>query len=167
MKHILINIAAALFLLCPSLHATESCEGDSPVVVILDSNKETKTLDGAKLKIARPFLKRTPMGVILDEINMLAICPLELDPQKDDFKFTKEAEKVLKEYNMVREIDDEMSTMAIYIDTPHNDSFSEIILYNTRPEASLMLFVGDFTVESLIKVGEASEQMRKHLKKNK
>ena len=92
MKHILINIAAALFLLCPSLHATEFCEGDSPVVVILDSNKETKTLDGAKLKIARPVLKRTPMGVILDEITMLAICPLELNPQGGDFKFTRQAE---------------------------------------------------------------------------
>ena len=30
-----------------------------------------------------------------------------------------------------------------------------------------MLFVGDFTVESLRKVGEVSEQQRKHLKKNK
>ena len=107
------------------------------------------------------------MGVILDEINMLAICPLELDPQKDDFKFTKEAEKVLKAYNLVREIDDEKSTMTIYIDTPQDNRFSEIVLYNTKPEASIMLFVGDFTVESLIKVGEASEQQRKYLKKNK
>ena len=167
MKRILLHIAAALLLLCPPLHASETCEGDSPVAVMLDSNKETKTLDGTKLKIARPFLKRTPMGVILDEINMLAICPLELDPEKDDFKFTKEAEKALKAYNLVREIDDEKSTMTIYIDTPQDNRFSEIVLYNTKPEASIMLFVGDFTVESLIKVGEASEQQRKYLKKNK
>jgi hypothetical protein len=57
--------------------------------------------------------------------------------------------------------------MDIYIDTPKGDKFSEIVLYNTRPEASIILFVGDFTVESLIKVGEASEEERKHLKKNK
>lgn len=167
MKHIFINIAAGLLLLSTSLQATVLHEGDSPVAVMLDSNKETKTLDGAKLKIARPFLKRTPMGVILDEINMLAICPLELDPQEDSFHFTVEAQKVLKGYNLVREIDDEKSTMTIYIDTPQNDRFSEIVLYNTKPEASIMLFVGDFTVESLIKVGEVSEQQRKNLKKNK
>jgi hypothetical protein len=57
--------------------------------------------------------------------------------------------------------------MTIYIDTPQDNTPHEIILYNTKPEASIMLFKGDFTVESLIKVGEASEQERKHLKKNK
>lgn len=167
MKHIFIYIAACLLPICTSLSATPLHEGDSPVAVILDSNKETKILDGTKLKIAKPFLKRTPMGVIIDEINMLAICPLELDPQEDSFNFTIEAQKILKGYNLVKEIDDEKSTMTIYIDTPQNDRFSEIVLYNTKPEASIMLFVGDFTVESLIKVGEVSEQQRKNLKKNK
>jgi hypothetical protein len=85
---------------------------------------------------------------------------------KDQISAVK-AVQTLKGYTMVREIDDEKSTMTIYIDTPQDNRFSEIILYNTKPEASIMLFKGDFTVESLIKVGEASEQERKHLKKNK
>ena len=163
MKHSYIfNIAVALFMLCPSLHAFE----DSPIVEILDNHKEAKKLDGTKLKVARPFLKRTPMGVIVDEINMMVICPLDLNDIEGRI-FSGKALNVLKTYNLVKQIDDEKSTMDIYIDTPQNDRFSEIILYNTRPEASIMLFVGDFTVESLIKVGEASEQERKHLKKNR
>ena len=158
-------LAVALFMLCPTLNAWNGTEGDSPAIQMLDSKKEAKILDGTKLKIARPFLKRTPMGVIIDEIEMMIICPLENDTQ-NGARLVKEAQAVLKRYNLVREIDDERSKMDIYIDTPEDDKFSEIILYHTRPEPYIMLFVGNFTVESLIKVGEMSEQQRKHLKKN-
>ena len=168
MKHSYIfNIAAAVLMLCTPLYASAGQEEESRVLEVLDSYKEAKKLDGAKLKIARPFLKRTPMGVIVDEINMLVICPMDTTGVKKDQISEDKALKTLKEYNLVREIDDEMSTMTIYIDTPQDNRFSEIVLYNTRPETSVMLFMGDFTVESLIKVGEASEQERKHLKKNK
>ena len=168
MKHSYIfNIAVAVFMLCMPLYANAGQEEESRVLEVLDSYKEAKKLDGAKLKIARPFLKRTPMGVIVDEINMLVICPMDTTGVKKDHISADKALKTLKEYKLVREIDDEMSTMTIYIDTPQDNRFSEIVLYNTRPEASVMLFMGDFTVESLIKVGEASEQERKHLKKNK
>ena len=168
MKHSYIfNIAVAVFMLCMPLYASAGEEEESRVLEVLDSYKEAKKLDGAKLKIARPFLKRTPMGVIVDEINMLVICPMDTTGVKKDQISADKALKTLKEYNLVREIDDEMSTMTIYIDTPQDNRFSEIVLFNTRPETSVMLFMGDFTVESLIKVGEASEQERKHLKKNK
>ena len=165
-RHIL-HFAAALLMLCSPLHAIGAQEGDRGIVEVLDSNNDAKKLDGTKLKVARPFLKRTPMGVIADEINMMIICPFDLEDENNGRKFSKEALTVLKKYNLVQQIDDEKSTMDIYIDTPVGDRFSEIILYNTRPETSILLFVGDFTVESLIKVGEASEQERRHLKKNK
>ena len=165
-RHIL-HFAAALLMFCSPLHAIGAQEGDRGIVEVLDSNKDAKKLDGTKLKVARPFLKRTPMGVIADEINMMIICPFDLEDENNGRKFSKEALTVLKKYNLVHQIDDEKSTMDIYIDTPVGDRFSEIILYNTRPETSILLFVGDFTVESLIKVGEASEQERRHLKKNK
>ena len=166
MKNLQIFVlAVALFMLCPTLNAWNGTEGYSPAIKMLDSQKEAKILDGTKLKIARPFLKRTPMGVIIDEIEMMIICPLENDTPSGA-RLVKEAQGVLKRYNLVREIDDERSKMDIYIDTPEDDKFSEIILYHTHPEPSIMLFVGNFTVESLIKVGEMSEQQRKHLKKN-
>ena len=166
MKHVFLHIILATFMLCPNIQAHSWQEGESPVYKILDSQKESKKIDGAMLKFARPFLKRTPMGVIIDEIHMMIICPMELDPQEEKFKFTVATNEVLGRYNMVEKIDDEKSTMTIYIDTPQDNKFSEIILYNTKPEGCIMLFVGDFTVESLIKVGEVSEQQRKNLKKN-
>ena len=165
-KSYIYSFAVALLMLCIPLCASTTQKGGSPVAEMLNSHKDAKKLDGTKLKIAKPFIKRTPMGIIMDEIHMMIICPMDLE-SNDARSLPKEAQKVLQKYNLVQQIDDEKSTMDIYIDTPKGDRFSEIILYNTKPEPSIMLFVGDFTVESLIKVGEASEEERKHLKKNK
>ena len=162
----ILNIAVALLMLCLPLYASATQVSNSPALKMLSSQKEAKILDGTKFKIAKPFLKRTPMGIIADEIHMMVICPMDLE-SSDAHSLAKEAQSVLKKYNLVQKIDDEKSTMDIYIDTPKGDRFSEIILYNIKPEASIMLFMGDFTVESLIKVGEASEQERMHLKKNR
>lgn len=157
-------LAAVAFMICSTVHAVEGHDEDSQAMQLLTSQKEAKVLSGAKMKIARPFLKRTPMGVIIDEIEMMVICPLDLESE-NDLKLIRKAKSVLTGYNMVRQIDDERSKMDIFIDSPQNDKFSEIILYHSRPEPSIMLFVGDFNVESLIKVGKASEQERKNLKK--
>ena len=162
MRNFIVYIlTAAALMLSLDLHAVSP---DSPVVQMLDSQKESKKLDGTKLKIAKPFIKRTPMGVIIDEIDMMIICPI--DEKKETDAVLTQAKQVLKNYILVKEIDDELSKMAIYIDNPQGDNFSEIIICNSRPENSIMLFSGKFTVESLMKVGEVSEQQRKHLKKN-
>ena len=150
--------------LCVSIGIAWAGSGEvSPVECMLNSRNESKRLEGAKFRIAKPFLKRTPMGVIADEIDMMIICPTE-DDTPDMAQKTAEA---LKGYVLVKEIDDEKSEMAIYVDKPQGERFREIVIVNARPEHSVLLFSGDFTVQSLIKVGEISEQERKHLKKNK
>ena len=116
------------------------------------------------MKIARPFIKRTPMGVVLDEIESMVICPIETESE-NDMKFIRKAKSVLTGYKLVEQINDERSQLDIYIDSPQNERFSEIIIYRSRPEPSIMLFIGNFDVESLVKVGKASEQERKDLKK--
>ena len=68
---------------------------------------------------------------------------------------------------LAHEIDDELSHMLIYVDDVKDNRFSEIILYITSPDKSILLFKGDFTVESLKKVGELSEQDRKRRIKEK
>lgn len=164
-KTLAYTLTAVALMLCSCLYASNELEGSSPAVQMLEAQKESKVLDGTKLKIAKPFIKKTPMGVILDEIDMMIICPLDKNNgQSQDF-LSDEAKAMLKKYILVREINDEKSQMSIYIDNPTGDDFSEIVIYNARPDASLMLFSGRFTVESLIKVGEVSEQQRKNLKK--
>lgn len=160
-KLITYILTAAALMLSLSLYASSRNDGSSPAVQMLEAQKAAKILDGSKLKIARPFIKRTPMGVIFDDIDMMILCPL--DKTRD--LLSDEARTMLESYILVKEIDDEKSKMSIYIDNPTGENFSEIVIYNAWPEASLMLFSGRFTVESLVKVGEVSEQQRKNLKK--
>lgn len=152
-----IIMAVTLAVLCQNGYAADDKTEESPAVRVLEAGRKAKRLEGPTLKIAKPILKKTPISAIMDDIEMMIICPLE--KEKDDM--TAKAESLLKDYTMVREINDELSHMYIYIDTPVNDSFSELILYTTSPEANIMLFEGNFTVEGLMKVGELSILDRK------
>ena len=165
-KNLLLALLIAIFAIlssAPSAMAEHS--EDSPMVRLLTSKNKSKILKDAKLKLARPFIKLTPMGILIDDINELIIYSLDME-EENDTSLLSEAKTVFKKYDLVKTIDDEKSNLHIYIDTPQNDQFSEIILYRTRPDPTIMVFIGDFTLESLKKVGEASENERKHLKKN-
>lgn len=157
-------LTAAAFMVCCATHAWAEGNKDSQAAKLLTTQKEAKILSGAKLRIAKPFIKKTPMGVIVDKIERMVICPIDLESESGS-RLIKKINPVLTAYNLVQQINDERSRMDIYIDSPENDKFSEIILYHHKPEPSIMLFVGNFDVESLIKVGKASEQERKNLKK--
>lgn len=156
MKTILM-IMAALVMLCQNTYAVDRKTSESPAVQMLDSYRSARKFEGAKMKIAKPFLKKTPMSVLMDDIDMMVICPME---NADDL-FTENVERMLNNYSKVSEINDDSYQMYIYIDELHGNHFSELILYITRSDRSIMVFDGDFTVESLMKVGELSEQQRK------
>lgn len=153
-----------MVLLCQNIHAAVQKTGDSPVVQLMDTNEKAKKVEGAMLKMARPILKKTPMSAVMDNIEMMIICPVE---KADDKVFVEKAENVLKGYNKVNEIYDDDYTMFIYINDPEGKEFSEIILYKTTPEASIMVFEGDFNAEGLMKVGELSDQQRQKRKQSK
>ena len=157
LKPVLVIVLAVL---CQYGYAAGNETGESPMAKVLKAGKKTKVLEGAALKVARPILKKTPVSVIIDDIRTMVICPLELE-KKDMQELAAEALKILDSYMMVREIDDELSHLFTYIDNPEDGRFSELILYNKRPQTSIMMFVGDFTIEDLMKIGELSVQDRK------
>jgi hypothetical protein len=158
MKTILkLMLAALMIMSCHYVHAAGKKADDSTAMQMLGNEKKAKKLEGATLKIAKTFLKKTPMSVVMDDIEAMLICPLE----KSDDVVEPKVEQVLKSYTKVSEIDDSSYMMYIFIDELDGERFSEIILYTTRPDKSIMVFCGDFTVEALMKVGELSEQQRK------
>lgn len=156
-----IIMATALVVLCQGVHAADISEEDSPAIRLLDSNKSTRTLEGVMLRMARPILKKTPMAAIMDDIDMMMLCPVGKGSKKDNDEFEEKLTNVLNGYTLVSEIDDELSHMFIYIHNLSGNSFSELVLYITSPESNMLLFRGDFTIEGLMKVGELSEQDRK------
>lgn len=164
MKNILM-ITAVLIMLCPETYAATWTAEDTPAVQAVMSNRNAKKLEGNMLKLARPALKKTPMSAVMDNIEMMVMYSAGKKADKEEENFVQQATDVLKSYNKVSEIDDPDYHMAIYIDSPVKDRFSEIILYTSWPETSIMVFVGDFTIESLKKVGELSEQSRMERRK--
>ena len=153
-----------MFMLIAIYHnawASDGRKDDTPVIKALQSGKKTKRLEGATLKIARPILKKTPISAIIDDIDMMIICPVEKNDKLEGGKFTGRINDALKSYLLAHEINDELSHMLIYIDQVKGNRFNELVLYVTRPDPAIMYFRGSFTVESLMKVGELSEQDRK------
>ena len=159
MKRILI-IMAVLMMLCPDIYALTKKAEDSPAVQVLTSNKNARKLEGGMLKLARPALKKTPMAVVMDDIDMMVMYSISQKADEEEKQFAQQAINVLESYNKVSEIDDPDYRMSIYIDNPVGENFSEIILYTSRPDPSIMVFIGDFTIASLKKVGEISDQRR-------
>ena len=159
MKRILI-IMAVLMMLCPDIYALTKKAEDSPAVQVLTSNKNARKLEGGMLKLARPALKKTPMAVVMDDIDMMVMYSISQKADEEEKQFAQQAINVLESYNKVSEIDDPDYRMSIYIDNPVGENFSEIILYTSRPDPSIMVFIGDFTIASLKKVGEISDQKR-------
>lgn len=153
-------IMAVLTMLCPDIYASGKKAEESPAVQVLTSNKNAKTLEGGMLKLARPVLKKTPMAVVMDDIDMMVMYSISQKADEEEKQFAERAINVLENYNKVSEIDDPDYRMSIYIDKPVGENFSEIILYTSRPDAAIMVFVGNFTIGSLKKVGEISDQRR-------
>ena len=160
-------MAVTLTVLCQDIYASGRKAEESPAIQTLGSLKEAKKLEGAMLKMARPILKKTPMSVVMDNIETMVICQMGKDGKDEDPELKAIVERVLEHYSKVDEIDDEMYRMLIYIDEPQGDRFSEIILYTTRKDKSVMVFKGDFTIDSLKKVGELSDQQRELRKRGR
>ena len=165
-RNIMILTLVAL-LMCQSTHAAADKIADSEAVRVIESGKKTRRLEGATLKIARPILKKTPMVAVMDDIEMMMHCPIGKISKKDHGEFEGKVDKVLKGFMLVKEIDDELSHMLIYVDGLEGDRFNELILYIVSPDQTLLYFRGDFTVDGLMKVGELSEQDRKRRIRNK
>lgn len=160
-------MSVVMMAVCHDIYAAEKNIEDSPAVKVLESGKKTRRIEGTTLKIARPIIKKTPMSAVLDNIEMMMTCPVEKNNKASDGEFEKQVKAVLKSYTLAHEINDELSHMFIYVDSVKDNRFSELILYITSPDQTILFFKGDFTVESLKKVGELSEQDRKRRIKEK
>ena len=152
----LLIIFTVLAMLCSGASASGKKVDESVAIQMLSSNKKAKTLTGTTMRFARPALKKTPMSVLMDNIESMLICPLD----NSDKAYLGKVDTMLGNYTMVNEINDDDYRMLIFIDTLHGNRFSEIILYTTDPDKTIMVFCGDFTTEGLTKVGELSDQQR-------
>ena len=157
--------------MCLAFSARADEPAKSPAVKFLEANDGVKgakcmKIDGLMLKLASPIIKKTPMSAIMDDIDMMMFCPVDKNSRKDG-EFQARVESALKGYMLAHEINDELSHMLIYVNEVNDNSFTELILYITDPDRTILYFRGGFSVEGLMRVGELSEQDRKKRIKTK
>ena len=154
-RHSIFGIVLTLtaMLLCQNSCAAADKVEDSEAAKVIESGKKTRRLEGATLKIARPILKKTPMVAVMDDIEMMMHCPVDKISRKDNGEFAEKVDKVLKDFMLVKEIDDELSHMLIYVGGLEGKRFNELILYIISPDQTLLYFRGDFPEEGLMEVG--------------
>lgn len=155
-----IVLATALIAACQFVHAAEEPAEDGALEQLLDSNRDARKLEGVVLRLARPIIKRTPMCVIVEDIDMMVSCPIGKHSKQEGKEFAEKAGSILKEYTLVQEINDELSRMFIYVHGINGNRFSELVLYITSPDPAILFFKGDFTAEDLMEVGKLSEEDR-------
>ena len=154
MKNVLkTTLAVILTILCQISFAGNSSEKDSPAIQLLESGPKARKLEGAMLRMARVVMKKTPMVVIMNDIDLIIICPME-NASKD---FSQKVTSMLKNYALAGEVNEKDSEMSVYIDAVKNGHFTELIIYNKRPDDSIMLFQGNFTPEELQEMGSRFE----------
>jgi hypothetical protein len=159
----LLSILAVLTCLAFSARAGEPAK--TPAVKFLEANDGVRgakhmNLDGLMLKMARPTLKKTPVAAILNELESLHMFSFKEGRENEEKAFVTAAQKMLKSYVKVSEINDEISHMVIYVDPPKGNTCHEMILLITWPGTNMMVFHGDFTEESLRRMDEISKKQR-------
>ena len=148
-------LAAVLAVFCQNISAAAPPGDGSEVIRILESNKKARRLEGGMLRLARPIIKKTPMGYVMDNITMMIVCPVE----DDDNTFAPKVEALINEnYTLAGSVNDEEKAISLYVDTPKDDRCSLLILRSIKPDNAIMLFKGDFTIEDLQEVGRRSEE---------
>ena len=154
-KTLHIMLAAVLAVFCQNISAAVPPGDGSEVIQILESNKKARRLEGGMLRLARPIIKKTPMGYVMDNITMMIVCPVE----DDDKTFAPKVEALIKEnYTLAGSVNDEEKMISLYVDTPKDDRCSLLILRSVKPDNAIMLFKGNFTIEDLQEVGRRSEE---------
>ena len=157
-----VILAATLVVLCQNIFAG-TVDG-SDMIQLLESQKKTRRLEGGMLKIARPIIKKTPMGYVMDKITMMMICSVD----SDNKALIQNAETILQNYTLAGTVNDEYNQMSLYVDTLQEEHCSQIMLRSLSPDNFIMLFKGNFTIEDLREVDRRYvEQIRQRRQSRK
>lgn len=170
-KRFLYSIAATLFFIHGiDAYATSKNDNPSPIETLVESSEDIKggnleKIEGFTLKLAKPFMKKTPIAAIMNNLDRMVMFSMEDTSVQDYSIFMHKADEILKDYFKITEMRKDDNLTSLYIDaSPEKSTFSEMIMYVTKPSVAIMIFKGNFTMESLKKMGELSQQMEE--KKN-
>ena len=160
-KIFLILITLAGIMACGNADAKET-EADNGLVEIFESYTEAKgvqyfNLEGFTLKMARPKIRKTPVGNAADGIESLYIFAMKDVKKEVKAKFVKEAEAVFGTYEMALETNEKGKKSRIFIKKTQPEIIDEMIIYSMENDPVVIYMVGEIPVAEMKGV-EAPQQ---------
>lgn len=129
-------------------------EEGNELIRIFESYEETEgveyfNLEGFLLKMARPTIRKSPVGKAADGIENLCIFSISEVGKELRNRFTKEAEGALQAYEMVLETKEDKQTSRIYMKKQNAEIIDELIVYALGEDIALIYIRGEIPVSAL------------------
>lgn len=155
MKKFLTAILTLVMTYCLAVpsEARKKEEGNT-LIQLFESYEETKgveyfNLNGFLLKMARPTIKKSPIGKAADQIDNLCIFSMTEAGKEVRSKFMKEADAALGSYKKVLETTEDKQTSRIYMKKTSAEIIDELIVYSLGEDIALIYIKGEIPVSAL------------------
>ena len=138
-------------------------EEENALIRMLESYEEAKgveyfNLNGMILKMAKPSIKKTPVGKAADNIENLCIFSMSDAGKEVRARFLKEADLLLKGYDMVLETTEDKTTSRIYMKKADAEIIDELIVYSQGKDIAIIYMIGDIPLSALEGMTPKSEE---------
>lgn len=110
-------------------------------------------LKGLVLSMAKPSIRKTPVGKAADGIKHMQIFSMAEPGTKLRTNFTKEVEAILAGYEMAMETKEDKLTSRIYVKKASEEVISEMIVYTIEESIVVIYMTGEIPVH-LLEVNE-------------
>lgn len=110
-------------------------------------------LKGLVLSMAKPSIRKTPVGKAADGIKHMQIFSMAEPGSKLKASFTKEVESVLSGYEMALETKEDKLTSRVYVSKASEEMISEMIVYTIEESIVVIYMTGEIPVH-LLEVNE-------------
>ncbi len=151
------RIVAVVLLLAGALaygiEAGEQAKSTLGLVKTLEKYSEVKGvkyyhLEGFALKMAKPKIRKTPVGKAADGITSMYLFVMDKKAEAKP-KFVKDLESALSAYEFALETTENDKTSRIYIKKTRPDIFDEMVIYTLGDEPAVVYMLGTLKVADM------------------
>lgn len=165
-------MGAVLALGCACRAEAKKTEYSNELIQHFESYQETKgvviyNLKGLMLKMAKPSIRKTPVGGVCDQLENICIFSMGEVKKDTRSRFIKETDTLLKTYEKVLDEKKEGKESRIYILKSSDEIISEMVVYAIEEEISIILMKGEIPVSALEDIAARAEEQEKKSEKEK
>lgn len=112
---------------------------------------------GAKMKFARPILKRFPIGPLADYVTEVTVLDVDRTSPESKERFLGDLALTLRQYRYSGKSDTPNGLVDVYVHLYSDSIVDELVIFN--PESNVLNIIdGRFSVEDLIKLSSSNDK---------